>query len=71
MIQDIVFKLVKVFPEHQWDVEEVDTHWEYLIFVNNYEFYMKDKKFRKILEILRKKYPDVKFICAYKKFSYQ
>jgi len=70
MIEDIVLHLADIFPEYDWDIEEGHGQYQYVILVNDFDFYMKDAKFRKILKILRKKNPGVKFVCAYKKFSY-
>lgn len=68
MIDKIIFKLSDLFPEHDWDIRYDEQSKKYCILVNDYDFYMKDKKFRRWLVILRKKYRKCEFFCAYKNF---
>lgn len=68
MIEDIIFTLDKMFNNILFDIDEVtfgDGSKKYCIYVSDFDFYMKDKKFKKWCEILRKKYPKVKWFCAY------
>jgi hypothetical protein len=69
MIEDIILTLDKIFENIIFDLEEHtfgDNTTKFCIIVGDFEFYMKDKKFKKWCDILRKKYPKVKWFCAYK-----
>ncbi len=70
MIQDVVFKLQKDFPQHDWDIKYEYKLDRYCILVNDYDFYMKNRKLRLIAKVLKRKYKDVKFFLAYKNFSH-
>ncbi len=71
MIEDIVFSLAKIFPEYDWDLEECNIKTiDYIILVNDFDFYMNNQKFKTIIQALRNKNPEVRFTCAYKKFTY-
>ncbi len=70
MIENVVFALADKFPEYDWDLKYEEKMEKYCILVNDWEFYFRDKKFRKWLKILRAKYPKVKFFCAYKNFKH-
>lgn len=69
MISKVVLTLADKFDEYDWDVYKDEQIGKYCILVNDYDFYRSDK-FRKWLKILRKKYPKVKFFCAYKNFKH-
>lgn len=72
MIENIILTLDDIFKKIQFDLEEVefgDGTKKYCIIVGDFEFYMKDKKFKKWCDILRKKYPKVKWFSAYKKLD--
>lgn len=69
MIQDIVFTLADKFEEYDWDVYYEEQMKMYCVLVNDYEFYT-SKTFKKWKMILRKKYPKVRWFCAYKKFEH-
>lgn len=69
MIEDIIFWLSDKFPEYDWDLDYIEGLRMYIILVNDWEFY-RSKKYDKMLKIMRKKYPEVRFSSAYKKFSY-
>lgn len=71
MIEDIVFTLVDKFPEADFDLGYDDRFKKYVIITNNFDMYMKSTRFRKILEILRIKYKDIKFYCIYKSRLYE
>jgi hypothetical protein len=69
MIEDIIITLDKIFSDIIFDIEEhvFGDGTKYCIVVGDFDFYMRDKKFKKWCEILRKKHPKVKWFCCYKK----
>ena len=69
MIEDIIFFLDDKFEESDFDIGFFEGVQKYIIFTNNYNLY-RSKKFINIVKVLRKKYKDVKFFCAYKSRLY-
>lgn len=68
-IGKVVLFLSNKFPDYDWDVYEYDLEDFYMILVNDYNFY-KSKEFLKWRKIMEKKYPDTKFLTAYKRFNH-
>jgi hypothetical protein len=69
-IEKIVFTFADKFPQYDWDLEETTiNNGMYLILVNDYEFY-RSKEFKKWKMIANKKYPKVRWFCAFKKFKH-
>lgn len=67
-IENILLTLDKIFTEVEFDLDKKtfadgNTKWE--VYVNDFDFYMNDKKFKKWIGILRKKYPNTKWYCVY------
>jgi len=70
MIDKVVFTLADKFPEYDWDVYYEDKIGKYCVLVNDWDFYISNK-FNKWKQILRKKYPNVKWFCCYKNFKHE
>jgi hypothetical protein len=69
-VERVVFTLADKFPEYDWDIYQTDiNNGMYCILVNDYDFY-RSKKYRKWCDLLRKKYPKVRWFSAYKKFKH-
>jgi hypothetical protein len=73
-IANIVLTLDKIFEKDgiffDVEIERFDNEGVlYKIWVSDFDFYFKSKKFVKILNVLRKKYPKVKFFCYYQNNS--
>lgn len=66
----IIDKLQSLFPKIGWDMRfEGGNLNKFTILCNDWDFYFTDKKFKNWTAILRKKFPKVKFFCAYLNFS--
>lgn len=67
-IEKIIETLTNQFKEVLFDIDITvfgDGSKKWCIYVNDFDFYMNDKRFKKWLKILRAKYKKVKFYCAY------
>lgn len=62
-------KLSETFPKVLFSIEFISGIDKFQIEMNDYEFYMKDKKLRNWIKILRAKFPKLKFFCVYRVYS--
>lgn len=69
-IEDVVFTLADKFPDKEWDLEYNDINEYYYILTNDMNFYFNSNVLKNWKKILRNKYPDVKFIIAYRNFKH-
>ena len=68
MIDKIVIGLATMFSNIEFDVDiEIfaDGSEKYKILVGDFDFYMNNKVFRKMVEQYHKRYPETKFFCYY------
>jgi hypothetical protein len=62
-------KLSDTFPKVLFSMEFISGIDKYQIEMNDFEFYMKDKKLRNWIKILRVKFPKLKFFCVFRAYS--
>lgn len=62
-------KLSETFPKVLFSIEFISGIDKFQIEMNDYEFYMKDKKLRNWIKILKAKFPKLKFFCVYRACS--
>lgn len=68
-IEDAVYilkKLSEIFPKVLFSIQFISGIDKYQIEMNDYNFYMKDKKLRNWIKILKTKFPKLKFFCVYR-----
>jgi hypothetical protein len=68
MIDEVLHILRDKFADVKWQANYDEGLKQYCVLVNDYDFYRSDKRFMTWKTLLRKKYKNIKFFFAYKKF---
>lgn len=63
----VMDKLEALFPDSKFKLDyEYGNIQKFMIVCNNYELIIQNKKFRTWIDILRKKFPKLRYFCAYR-----